>query len=78
MLGLTRPQVEARTRKEVDEKREELRQLVGDSYRDLIDSADRIVVMADTCKAVQSHVAQMQTGFGNLRERAAAFVKPGA
>jgi hypothetical protein len=47
-------QVEARTRKEMDEKREELRQLVGGSYRDLIDSADSIVEMAKTSQQVGS------------------------
>jgi len=45
--------VEARTRKEVDEKREELRQLVGGSYRDLIDSADSIVEMSKTTQQVR-------------------------
>jgi hypothetical protein len=48
-------QVEARTRKEVDEKREELRQLVGGSYRDLIDSADSIVAMAATTQQVAAN-----------------------
>lgn len=38
-------QVEARTRKDIEEKKEELRQLVGASYRDLIESADSILAM---------------------------------
>lgn len=37
--------VEARTRKEIELKKEELRQLVGASYRDLIESADSILNM---------------------------------
>ncbi|KAJ4842321.1 hypothetical protein Tsubulata_046533 [Turnera subulata] len=35
--------VESSARKQIDEKREQLRQLVGNRYRDLIDSADSIV-----------------------------------
>mmetsp|Transcript_14749 Transcript_14749/g.28386 ORF Transcript_14749/g.28386 Transcript_14749/m.28386 type:complete len:1017 (+) Transcript_14749:284-3334(+) len=71
-------QVEERTRKEIEEKREELRQMVGNSYRDMIESADRIVTMSETCAAVQGHLASIQSGFGDLHERAAAFIKPGA
>ena len=37
--------VEARTRRDIEEKKEELRQLVGASYRDLIESADSILDM---------------------------------
>lgn len=45
MAGAGALQVEARTRKDIEEKKEELRQLVGASYRDLIESADSILAM---------------------------------
>lgn len=51
--------------------------MVGNSYRDMIESADRIVTMSETCAAVQGHLASIQSGFGDLHERAAAFIKPG-
>eukprot|EP00240_Pyramimonas_obovata_P004919 CAMPEP_0118935450 /NCGR_PEP_ID=MMETSP1169-20130426/15650_1 /TAXON_ID=36882 /ORGANISM="Pyramimonas obovata, Strain CCMP722" /LENGTH=399 /DNA_ID=CAMNT_0006878493 /DNA_START=206 /DNA_END=1401 /DNA_ORIENTATION=+ len=67
-------QIEARTRSEIDEKKEELRQLVGNSYRDLIESADKIVDMKNTCCAVVGHVGEMQAGFAELNSRAQNFV----
>lgn len=66
--------VEARTRKEIEEKKEELRQLVGASYRDLIESADSIVLMKNSCQAVAENIRRMEDGFESLR-RAVAFTQ---
>eukprot|EP00854_Cymbomonas_tetramitiformis_P001270 gene1270-1854_t len=65
--------VEKRTRQEIDDKKEELRQLVGNSYRDLIESSDKIVEMRDCCESVVSHVGSMQSGFSVLNSRVANF-----
>ncbi|KAL3693725.1 hypothetical protein R1sor_007376 [Riccia sorocarpa] len=60
-------EVEARTRKEIEEKKEELRQLVGASYRDLIESADSILLMRKSCEAVADNIQKMDDGFDLLR-----------
>ncbi|GER41873.1 Vps51/Vps67 family (components of vesiculartransport) protein, partial [Striga asiatica] len=47
--------VEAATRKQIQAKSEELRQLVGNRYRDLIDSADSIVAMKSSCESISAN-----------------------
>lgn len=49
--------VEASTRKQIQEKSEELRQLVGNRYRDLIDSADSIVAMKSTGESIAANIS---------------------
>ncbi|XP_075513959.1 conserved oligomeric Golgi complex subunit 1-like [Primulina tabacum] len=49
--------VEAATRKQIQDKREELRQLVGNRYRDLIDSADSIVLMKSSCESITANIS---------------------
>ncbi|KAL2553008.1 Vps51/Vps67 family (components of vesicular transport) protein [Forsythia ovata] len=48
--------VESITRKQISDKSEELRQLVGNRYRDLIDSADSIVLMKSTCESISANI----------------------
>ena len=59
--------VEAQTRNEIEAKKEELRQLVGASYRDLIESADSITLMKQSCDAVAANIARMHHGFDALQ-----------
>lgn len=59
-------EVEAQTRKEIREKQEELRQLVGTSYRDLIESADSILLMKKSCQAVSQNILDIESGFRSL------------
>eukprot|EP00850_Spirogloea_muscicola_P003961 SM000016S01949 [mRNA] locus=s16:854945:860887:- [translate_table: standard] len=59
-------EVENRTRKDIEDKKEELRQLVGASYRDLIESADSILEMRRLCDAVVDNVVKMEAGFNAL------------
>lgn len=61
-------EVEANTRKEIEEKKEELRQLVGASYRDLIESADSIANMKNSCHNVALNIQHMELGFASLKE----------
>ncbi|KAK6139884.1 hypothetical protein DH2020_026398 [Rehmannia glutinosa] len=49
--------VEATTRKQIQDKSEELRQLVGNRYRDLIDSADSIVIMKSSCESISANIS---------------------
>ncbi|CAN4086838.1 unnamed protein product [Withania somnifera] len=54
--------VEAATRKHIQDKSEELRQLVGNRYRDLIDSADSIVLMKSSCESISANIAAIHHG----------------
>ncbi|KAH7316330.1 hypothetical protein KP509_21G088700 [Ceratopteris richardii] len=60
-------EVEANTRKEIEEKKEELRQLVGASYRDLIESADSIANMKKSCHNVALNIQNMESAFASLK-----------
>jgi hypothetical protein len=51
--------VEASTRAQIQFKQEELRQLVGARYRDLIDSADSIVLMKNSCHAISFNISSI-------------------
>ena len=62
-------EVEANTRREIEEKKEELRQLVGASYRDLIESADSIAEMKNSCENVALNIHRIQSDFASLKER---------
>ncbi|KAJ4844214.1 Golgi transport complex subunit 1 [Turnera subulata] len=58
--------VESSTRKQIDEKKEELRQLVGNRYRDLIDSADSIVNMKSSCESISSNISSIHANIRSL------------
>ncbi|XP_010277809.1 PREDICTED: conserved oligomeric Golgi complex subunit 1-like [Nelumbo nucifera] len=64
--------VEAATKKEIEEKKEELRQLIGNRYRDLIDSADSIVHMKASCESISSNISMIDQGIRSLSAAAAA------
>ncbi len=53
-------------------KKNQLRQLVGDSYRDLIASADTIANMANVCEQIVQNIdaIQVQDGVGGVGHRA--------
>ncbi|KAK0579791.1 hypothetical protein LWI29_031493 [Acer saccharum] len=53
--------VELNTRKQIQEKQEDLRQLVGTRYRDLIDSADSIVLMKSSCDSISSNISSIHS-----------------
>uniref|UniRef100_A0A7S3UFN4 Conserved oligomeric Golgi complex subunit 1 n=1 Tax=Picocystis salinarum TaxID=88271 RepID=A0A7S3UFN4_9CHLO len=63
-----------RTEQDVERKQGELRQLIGSSYRDFIQSADTVVSMAETCMALVEDVGRIKISFRNLSEDVAAFV----
>ncbi len=52
--------METKTRGDIEEKKKQLRLLVGSSYRDLISSADTILAMSNCCAAVLDNLRQMQ------------------
>ncbi|KAF9432191.1 Golgi transport complex subunit 1 [Entomortierella beljakovae] len=51
---------ERKTRKEIEDKKQELRIMVGERYRDLIGAADCIVRMKETAFSVQDNIGQMR------------------
>ncbi|CAI0397988.1 unnamed protein product [Linum tenue] len=57
---------EATTRKQIQDKKEELRLLVGNRYRDLIDSADSIVLMKSSCHSISSNIASIHSHIRSL------------
>ncbi|KAK9138998.1 hypothetical protein Sjap_009592 [Stephania japonica] len=60
--------VEGATKKQIEEKKEELRQLVGNRYRDLIDSADSIVLMKSCCDSISSNISLIESGIQSLAQ----------
>lgn len=58
--------VEVATKKEIDAKKEELRQLVGNRYRDLIDSADSIVLMKSSCESISANITMISDSISSL------------
>ncbi|RDX87431.1 Conserved oligomeric Golgi complex subunit 1, partial [Mucuna pruriens] len=59
---------EAATRKQIDDKKEELRQLVGNRYRDLIDSADSIVHMKASCNGISDNITAVHGRIRSLSQ----------
>jgi hypothetical protein len=58
--------IEARARREIESKNRELRQLLGDSYRDMIDAADRIVSISDNCGRMLADMGGLQARVGGV------------
>lgn len=52
--------IEARTRKEIEQKSTQLRTLVGDSYMQMVESADKIVAISENCSKILANVAALQ------------------
>ncbi|KAL8159400.1 hypothetical protein V2J09_000937 [Rumex salicifolius] len=58
--------VESNTRKQIEDKKEELRQLIGNRYRDLIDSADSILSMKSSCESISANVSSISESILSL------------
>ncbi|KAE9619267.1 hypothetical protein Lal_00046942 [Lupinus albus] len=59
---------ESTTRKQIEDKKEELRQLVGNRYRDLIDSADSIVRMKSSSTSISANIAAIHDRIRSLSQ----------
>ncbi|KAK7268437.1 hypothetical protein RIF29_21135 [Crotalaria pallida] len=59
---------ESATRKQIEDKKEELRQLVGNRYRDLIDSADSIVRMKSSSTSISANIAAIHNRIRSLSQ----------
>ncbi|XP_027581130.2 conserved oligomeric Golgi complex subunit 1 isoform X2 [Pipra filicauda] len=69
--------VERRLRAGIEQKREELRQMVGERYRDLIEAADTIAEMRRSAERLLGAVRGLQRG-GSARPEPPATVRPPA
>ncbi|XVF14736.1 hypothetical protein REPUB_Repub09cG0087300 [Reevesia pubescens] len=58
--------VESATNKQIQDKKEELRQLVGTRYRDLIDSADSILQMKSASELISSNISSIHHSIRSL------------
>ncbi|GAB4835330.1 Golgi transport complex subunit 1 [Ancistrocladus abbreviatus] len=65
--------VEANTRKQIDDKKEELRQLIGNRYRDLIDSADSILSMKSSCESISANISSISDSIFSLSSESPRF-----
>ncbi|KAF9099503.1 Golgi transport complex subunit 1 [Mortierella sp. AD031] len=68
---------ERRTRQDIENKKQELRMMVGERYRDLIGAADCIVRMKETAFSVQDNIARMRNScdIHSLKRNVAAKTK---
>ncbi|KAF6176443.1 hypothetical protein GIB67_010080 [Kingdonia uniflora] len=58
--------IEASTKKEIEAKKEDLRQLIGYQYRDLINSADSIVLMKSSSESISSNISTIDSKIRSL------------
>ncbi|KAK3165612.1 hypothetical protein QOZ80_1AG0035460 [Eleusine coracana subsp. coracana] len=57
---------ESATRREISAKEEELRQLVGRSYRDLLDSADSILLIKQSSDSISNNLSRISGSLSSL------------
>ena len=70
--NLLPPQIEAKTRAEIDEAKRSLRALVGDAYRDVLASADAIAAMKRDARRLVAATGALATGTAALSRSVAA------
>ncbi|KAL2941385.1 Conserved oligomeric Golgi complex subunit 1 [Bienertia sinuspersici] len=68
--------VELNTRKQIEDKKEELRQLIGNRYRDLIDSADSILLMKSSCESISSNISSISDSIFSLSSAVSPKISP--
>ncbi|XP_023323388.1 conserved oligomeric Golgi complex subunit 1 isoform X2 [Eurytemora carolleeae] len=68
--------VARRLQREVDSKREELRVMVGERYRDLIEAADTIQNMKTSSTSIIDSVSEMQKSTLNLPKQSLIYTVP--
>uniref|UniRef100_A0A3Q1HVM0 Conserved oligomeric Golgi complex subunit 1 n=1 Tax=Anabas testudineus TaxID=64144 RepID=A0A3Q1HVM0_ANATE len=68
--------IERKARGEIEQKKEELRQMVGERYRDLIDAADTIGEMKQCSESVVQSIHDMQHYCHRLKQGTATRVQP--
>lgn len=69
-------QIERKVRREIEQKKEELRQMVGERYRDLIDAADTIGEMRQCSASVVRSVEDVHRYCQRLKRGGGAASGP--
>lgn len=62
-------EIEKKTRADIERKKEDLRIMVGERYRDLIEAADTITDMKNSAQNVMSSIAKMEDMCRQLKQR---------
>lgn len=62
-------EIEKKTRADIERKKEDLRIMVGERYRDLIEAADTITEMKNSAQNVMSSIAKMEEMCKSLKQR---------
>ncbi|XP_078314563.1 conserved oligomeric Golgi complex subunit 1-like isoform X2 [Crassostrea virginica] len=62
-------EIEKKTRSDIERKKEDLRIMVGERYRDLIEAADTITEMKNSAQNVMSSIAKMEDMCKQLKQR---------
>ncbi|XP_048738272.2 conserved oligomeric Golgi complex subunit 1-like isoform X1 [Ostrea edulis] len=62
-------EIEKKTRADIERKKEDLRIMVGERYRDLIEAADTITEMKNSAQNVMSSIAKMEDMCKQLKQR---------
>jgi len=60
--------IEKKTRQDIEKKKEDLRQMVGERYRDLIEAADTITEMKKSTEKVTESILKIQSLCQNLKQ----------
>jgi hypothetical protein len=60
--------IEKKTRQDIEKKKEDLRHMVGERYRDLIEAADTITEMKRSSDSVMQSITRMQELCNNLKQ----------
>eukprot|EP01135_Chromosphaera_perkinsii_P008912 Nk52_evm22s1524 gene=Nk52_evmTU22s1524 len=61
-------QLEKQTKNDIERRKEDMRQMVGERYRDLIDAADTILSMKQACEKVVYSIDCVQREISSLKE----------
>lgn len=68
-------EIEQNIRADIERKKEDLRQMVGERYRDLIEAADTIAKMKQTSESVKSYVALLTEQCRDLQQACQSSAK---
>ncbi|GAM24512.1 hypothetical protein SAMD00019534_076870 [Acytostelium subglobosum LB1] len=61
--------IESSTRYEIEDKKRQLRRLIGNKYRDLVEGSDSIVKMKKSCMTITEKIGNMQSSLKSFSER---------
>lgn len=69
-------EIEKKTRQDIEKKKEDLRQMVGERYRELIEAADTISEMKQSTEKVTLSIVKIQDLCQNLKQSFSPSIRP--